>query len=218
MNEKDYIEINKASYDIVAEEYKTKYKNNDGANKFYDILQEFVLNKKNDDFSKMLEIGPGVGTLLKIFEEKGFRTTAVELSENMASLACENSSNSVIINNNILEINFMPKQFDFILAMAVIHNFPEEDLIKLLDKIKVWLKNDGFFILDTTNNQVTETGFFEKEDYNNNVVRYRRKWKKEDLESFMEKQGFYIQDSVVYKDSTSNKEWLIYSFKVAKSE
>ncbi|MCI7553825.1 MAG: class I SAM-dependent methyltransferase [Tenericutes bacterium] len=218
MNEKDYIEINKASYDIVAEEYKTKYKNNDGANKFYDILQEFVLNKKNDDFSKMLEIGPGVGTLLKIFEEKGFRTTAVELSENMASLACENSSNSVIINNNILEINFMPKQFDFILAMAVIHNFPEEDLIKLLDKIKVWLKDDGFFILDTTNNQVTETGFFEKEDYNNNVVRYRRKWKKEDLESFMEKQGFYIQDSVVYKDSTSNKEWLIYSFKVAKSE
>lgn len=218
MNEKDYIEINKASYDIVAEEYKTKYKNNDGANKFYDILQEFVLNKKNDDFSKMLEIGPGVGTLLKIFEEKGFRTTAVELSENMASLACENSSNSVIINNNILEINFMPKQFDFILAMAVIHNFPEEDLIKLLDKIKVWLKDDGFFILDTTNNQVTETGFFEKEDYNNNVVRYRIKWKKEDLESFMEKQGFYIQDSVVYKDSTSNKEWLIYSFKVAKSE
>lgn len=218
MNEKDYIEINKASYDIVAEEYKTKYKNNDGANKFYDILQEFVLNKKNDDFSKMLEIGPGVGTLLKIFEEKGFRTTAVELSENMASLACENSSNSVIINNNILEINFMPKQFDFILAMAVIHNFPEEDLIKLLDKIKVWLKDDGFFILDTTNNQVTETGFFEKEDYNNNVVRYRRKWKKEDLESFMKKQGFYIQDSVVYKDSTSNKEWLIYSFKVAKSE
>lgn len=73
MNEKDYIKINKASYDIVAEEYKTKYKNNDGANKFYDILQEFVLNKKNDDFSKMLEIGPGVGTLLKIFEEKGFR-------------------------------------------------------------------------------------------------------------------------------------------------
>lgn len=218
MNEKDYIEINKASYDIVAEEYKTKYKNNDGANKFYDILQEFVLNKKNDDFSKMLEIGPGVGTLLKIFEKKGFRTTAVELSENMASLACENSSNSVIINNNILEINFMPKQFDFILAMAVIHNFPEEDLIKLLDKIKVWLKDDGFFILDTTNNQVNETGFFEKEDYNNNVVRYRRKWKKEDLESFMEKQGFYIQDSVVYKDSTSNKEWLIYSFKVAKSE
>ena len=29
MNEKDYIEINKASYDIVAKEYKTKYENND---------------------------------------------------------------------------------------------------------------------------------------------------------------------------------------------
>lgn len=217
MNEKDYIEINKASYDIVAEEYKTKYKNNGGANKFYDILQEFVLNKKNSGISKMLEIGPGIGTLLKKFEEKGFRTTAVELSKNMASLACKNSCNSVIINSNILEIDFMPKQFDFILAMAVIHNFPEEDLIKLLNKIKIWLKDDGYFILDTTNNKVTETGFFEKEDYNNKVLRYRRKWKKEDLESFIQSQGFCIQDSVVYKDSTSSKEWLIYGLKVEKS-
>ena len=214
MNEKDYIEINRASYDIVAKEYKTKYKNNDGANKFYEILQEFVLNKKNNGISKMLEIGPGVGTLLRIFEEKDFRTTAVELSENMASLACENASNSVIINGNILDINFMPKQFDFILAMAVIHNFPEDDLIKLLNKIKFWLKDNGYFILDTTNNPITEAGFFEKEDYNNNVVRYRRKWKKEDLELFMQNQGFFIQDSVVYKDTTSNKEWLIYSFSV----
>ena len=214
MNEKDYIEINRASYDIVAKEYKTKYKNNDGANKFYEILQEFVLNKKNNGISKMLEIGPGVGTLLRIFEEKDFRTTAVELSENMASLACENYSNSVIINGNILDINFMPKQFDFILAMAVIHNFPEDDLIKLLNKIKFWLKDNGYFILDTTNNPITEAGFFEKEDYNNNVVRYRRKWKKEDLELFMQNQGFFIQDSVVYKDTTSNKEWLIYSFSV----
>ena len=32
----------------------------------------------------------------------------------------------------------------------------------------------------------------------------------------MEKQGFYIQESIVYKDSTSGKEWFIYSFKVEK--
>lgn len=213
MDEKNYIEINRTSYDIVAEEYKEKYKNNSGANKFYEILQEFVLSKKNKDNPKMLEIGPGTGTLLKLFEEKNFRTTAVELSKNMASLACEASNNSVIINGNILDINFMPKQFDFILAMAVIHNFPENDLIKLLDKIKLWLKDDGCFILDTTNNPITETGFFEKEDYNNNVIRYRRKWKKEDLEMFMQQQGFIIHDSTIYKDTTSNKEWLIYSFK-----
>lgn len=213
MDEKNYIEINRTSYDIVAEEYKEKYKNNSGANKFYEILQEFVLSKKNKDNPKMLEIGPGTGTLLKLFEEKNFRTTAVELSRNMASLACEASNNSVIINGNILDINFMPEQFDFILAMAVIHNFPENDLIKLLDKIKLWLKDDGCFILDTTNNPITETGFFEKEDYNNNVIRYRRKWKKEDLEMFMQQQGFIIHDSTIYKDATSNKEWLIYSFK-----
>ena len=93
-------------------------------------------------------------------------------------------------------------------------NFPEEELIKLLDKIKIWLKEDGYFILDTTNNPITETGYFEKEDYNNKVVRYRRKWKKEDLELFMKKQGFNIEDNIIYKDPTSNKEWLIYSFNI----
>ena len=87
------------------------------------------------------------------------------------------------------------------------------DTINRINNIKIWLKDDGYFILDTTNNKVTETGFFEKEDYNNNVVRYRRKWKKEDLELFMQNQGFYIEDNIVYKDSVSNKEWLIYSFK-----
>ena len=45
-------------------------------------------------------------------------------------------------------------------------------------------------------------------------VKELAKWKKEDLELFMQNQGFFIQDSVVYKDTTSNKEWLIYSFSV----
>lgn len=110
----------------------------------------------------------------------------------------------------------MPNQFDFILAMAVIHNFPEKDLISLLSKIKVWLKDIGYFIIDTTNNKFTETGYFEKDDYNNKVVRYRRKWKKEDLEKFMIQEGFIIEDRVDYVDITSNKEWLIYSFKIKK--
>ena len=45
-----------------------------------------------------------------------------------------------------IEINFMPKQFDFILAMAVIYNFPENDLIKLLEKnpIDENLKNTDY--------------------------------------------------------------------------
>ena len=79
MNEKDYIEINKASYDIVAKEYKSKYKNNVGANKFYDLLQKFVTSKKKNEISKMLEIGPGVGTLLKIFRNLGLSISVEQM-------------------------------------------------------------------------------------------------------------------------------------------
>lgn len=216
MKEENYIEINRSAYDTLATEYKTKYKFDAGANKFYNILKNIILNKKNNKNIKMLEIGPGVGTLMKMFEDNDFRTTAVELSKNMSEICSKTSPNTVVINQNILEVNFMPKQFDFILAMAVIHNFPEKDLILLLSKIKVWLKDSGYFIIDTTNNNVTETGYFEKDDYNNKVVRYRRKWKKEDLEKFMTQEGFIIEDRIDYVYVTSNKEWLIYSFKIKK--
>ena len=57
--------------------------------------------------------------------------------------------------------------------------------IELFKKIKNWLKDDGYFILDTANNKMTESGYFEKEDYNTRVERYRRKWKKEDLNVFL---------------------------------
>lgn len=211
--EKDYIQVNKKAYDILAAEYKEKYKDNTGANKFYNLLEEFILKRKKNSKVKMLEIGPGTGKLLEIFENQNIRTTAVELSQNMASLASLTSPNSVIINDNILNVNFLNNQFDFILAMAVIHNFPERDLIELLKKIKLWLKEDGYFILDTTNNKITESGYFEKEDYDTRVERYRRKWKKEDLNEFLVKHGFIIDELATYRDSTSKKEWLIYALK-----
>lgn len=214
--EKDYISINKHAYDILAVEYKEKYKNNEGANYFYKLLEEFILSRKKEGISKMLEIGPGTGTLLNIFENNNMRTIAVELSGNMASIAQETSPNSVIVNDNILNVNFINNQFDFILAMAVIHNFPEKDLIELLKKIKNWLKDDGYFILDTTNNDITESGYFEKEDYDKRVERYRRKWKKEDLNNFLIEQGFIIDELINYTDKTSNKEWLVYALKKDK--
>ena len=148
-----------------------------------------------------------------MFKNNNIRTTAVELSSNMAAISKKTSPNSILINNNILDVDFLNNQFDFILAMAVIHNFPEEDLIELLKKIKNWLKDDGYFILDTTNNKITESGYFEKEDYDTRVERYRRKWKKEDLNEFLIKQGFIIEELIDYTDDTSGKEWLVYALK-----
>lgn len=44
--DKNYIEVNRNAYDILASEYKEKYKNNDGANYFYSLLQNVVLKRR----------------------------------------------------------------------------------------------------------------------------------------------------------------------------
>lgn len=96
--DKNYIEVNRNAYDILASEYKEKYKNNDGANYFYSLLQNVVLKRRKNDNTRMLEVGPGTGTLLNVFENEGIRTVGVELSSNMASIARNTSKNSIIIN------------------------------------------------------------------------------------------------------------------------
>lgn len=94
--DKNYIEVNRNAYDILASEYKEKYKNNDGANYFYSLLQDVVLKRRKNDNTRMLEVGPGTGTLLNVFENEGIRTVGVELSSNMALIARNTSKNSII--------------------------------------------------------------------------------------------------------------------------
>ena len=47
---RDYININKKSYDFLALEYEEKYKNNEGANYFYKLIKEFVLKRRKKGF------------------------------------------------------------------------------------------------------------------------------------------------------------------------
>lgn len=213
MKEEDYIKINKKAYDIVAKEYKEKYKNNEGAKLFYDLIKDWILESRKKDNEKVLEIGGGTGALLSILENNGYQTVDVELSTEMSSIAQNTSPNTIIINDNILNVNFLPASFDYVLALAVLHNFPKKDLKKLLIKIKQWLKDDGFFIIDTTANNVSEEGYYEKEDYQTKVIRYRKKFTKKEIEDLLIESGFVIDKCKDYVDSSSGKNWLEYKLK-----
>ncbi len=123
------------------------------------------------------------------------------------------SPNSKIINSNVLNVDLPSKHYDLIVAMAFIHCFTTKDLRIILKKVKNWLKDDGYFAVCTTIHSHSQEGYFEKEDYNN-VIRYRKKWKKEQLEKFLFSNGFYIVQEFSQDEITKQKSWVSYLLKI----
>ena len=148
---KEYIEINKNAYELLANEYDTRnYEvGYDFWNNIYDDLN--LRNKKNIE---ILEIGPGHGRNVKIFKQYNneLKITVLEISENMCNIIRKDNPDIQIINDNILDYNFENRKFDVIQMIAVIHLFPIEDAKRVLKIIREALKEDGYLIIGTTIN------------------------------------------------------------------
>ncbi len=205
MNKK-YIEINKKAYEILANEYNTRnYKiSYDFWNNIYDDL-----NLKNKKDIEVLEIGPGHGRNIKIFKQYNnkFKITVLEIAENMCNIIRKDNPDIQIINDNILDYNFENKQFDIIQMIAVIHLFPIEDAKKVLKNVRKSLKENGYLIIGTTINKNDMEGYYQKEDYNIKVKRFRHKYTKESYERLLNECGFEIYKPYLVNESDRNKLW-----------
>lgn len=111
------------------------------------IEQEFSITKG----MKVLEIGCAEGGVLKAFIDKGCKGYGVELSPSRLKKATSFlekevvSGNAVLINKNIYDVDFqeeMKGEFDIIILKDVIEHIFDQD--KLLDKLRTFLKLDGF--------------------------------------------------------------------------
>lgn len=203
--EKEYIRINKETYNKLAKEYNQRD---------YAIQDDFYINVMFDglDFKegkKILEIGPGRGDRLKNFCDYNLDVTAVELSEEMCKLCAQKAPKVKIINKNIMECDF-DDQFDFIYMEAMIHNFPLGDAKKILKMISKWLKDDGMVICTTTVEKVDSEGYEGKDDYKNKEKRFRHRFTEETFDELF-KDDFVILNKKYKKeqDELRNKLWQI---------
>lgn len=206
----NYIEINRKAYNSLSHEYKIRGEVKSGYEETPSFLVDNILDVlPQNKVYNVLEIGPGSGEIVEEFEKKGNRTIAVELSIEISKIVKDKSPQTIVINSNILEVNFLFNQFDIIYAGALIHLFDENDASILLKKISKWLKKDGVLFINTTKSKVTEEGFYYKEDYKVKVKRFRRKWKENDFENLV-KEKFSIEKTLYTNELDRKKIWVGY--------
>lgn len=213
---KEYIRVNQACYDDLAEEYGDRADNKSSSEESESNLCKFILNTVTlPDDALVLEIGPGAGKILQCFSDLGFYTMGVELSAKMAELAHKSSPKSPIIIGDILKIDFVESQFDIIYLGALIHLFPQEDAMLLMRKVSHWLKPTGRVFVNTTCNDKNQEGFYEKKDYHGQCRRFRRRWTESCFNDFVIASGFLVLDTMYTDEHDRGKRWVAYVCKKA---
>ena len=211
--EKEYIKVNRKAYNEFAKQHNDRFNNikdNELSDEYWtNLFKEKLLtpNKKN----KVLEIGPGSGRMLKLLDiNLKCNTTAVDLSEEMIKYSKEKSPNTNYIIDDILNVSFDNNSFDVIIMGALIHNFPKEDAEILLEKVYKWINNNGKILIYTTIHDKSEEGYYEKEDYNGKIIRFRKKYTEKELIDLIKKCKFKIIYEITNEEKDRNKKWINY--------
>lgn len=210
--EDDYIEINRAAYDILSRDYEKRISEKSIYEEKPASLVDPVLKHAKIYFEKItvLEIGPGSGEILSYFENRGCRTVAVELSQNMLCLAKNRSPATIFLLGNILDSNFADAQFEVIYAGALIHLFPLTDARRLLARMHSWLKPNGFLFVNTTVHAKSEEGIYAKLDYGSSMRRFRKRWTENEFISELKMAGFEPKDRLFTDEKNRQKKWVAF--------
>lgn len=210
---KDYVRKNRKIYDALAVKYLERIENKSIYEIDFGCLVDYIIKYYSEIYGrspeKVLELGSGVGEILKTFDERGCYTTAIELSQKMANVAKKNSPHTVFILKDILSFNnFLFEQFDVIFAGAFLHLFSIEDEKEILRKVNKWMSEESLFCLYTTLHEKSEEGIFPKDDYGVHIEHFRRRWNKSDLCNFLTDNGFEIIDSFENYEADRKKQWI----------
>ena len=213
MKIKEYLMVNKKTFDALAGEYQGRWESSINHQKEY--LSKFVHLLKRSNPSKklhILDIGCGVGLDIHLLSKEGFKTTGLDFSEEMLNYAKINNPGSEFIYEDFL--GFVPStKYHGVILDAFIHLFPEEDCRQVLEKVKDLLEENGLCFLSTTNHDKAFEGYITKVDYNRGLKRYRKQWVKEDLKKFLEEIGYEIV--LCYDDEQPHldKKWMNFILK-----
>lgn len=135
---KDYIKDTLNYYDNNIESYKELWLNDFLKNYNFEIPDLFLSYLSSD--SHILDLGCGTGRDSKYFIDKGYKVTSIDGSIEMCKVA--KTLLEEVKQINFIDINYN-NEFDGIFACASLLHLNNEDLIEVLKKISIALKQNG---------------------------------------------------------------------------
>jgi 2-polyprenyl-3-methyl-5-hydroxy-6-metoxy-1,4-benzoquinol methylase len=219
----------KMSYNYRSVLYKDYYQNQSGR-AFQLQIEEKMKNDANlfsaeilpllpkDKAVKILDIGCGFGSLIKLLKDSGYTNLAgIDLSESQVAMAHQFGLTEVEVNDINDFLSSKENSYDVITGIDIIEHFSKDELIDLLSIIKKSLKPNGIAIFRTPNNDapfatIYSRGDFTHENYLNGSS----------AEQLMLSMGFcdiavkesHIVVAGLLKEIIRNILWRIYTFKV----
>ena len=205
---KSYLDINRAAYDALADEYRDRRKLD--REKDLLLIQPFI-DLLREHFAggpiHVLDLGCGNGLNLGMFADEGFQVTGIDISPRMLDVARDTCPTATLLAADFLAYPFDFRSFDGVFAKASIHLFPHADAVRLLQKVSDVLRLNGVFYVTTTVEQTSGEGLRKKSDYNHAVARYRRSWSEQELLDAVASAGFQIVKSGYNSEVSRGKRW-----------
>jgi len=101
-------------------------------------------------------------------------------------------------------------KYQIIYCGALIHLFKKEDAERLMKKINKSLSKKGILFMNTTIHEKSDEGFYEKQDYQSRVKRFRHKYTEEEFRELIESSNFRILDRITTDEQNREKFWVAY--------
>lgn len=118
-----------------------------------DFVDKLIRRNYNGVPKSLLDLGCGTGRHDLIFAEVGYDVTGVDMSEQMVSIAKQNSKDALkgaeFQTGDIRSVR-LNKQFDVVVSLFHVfcYQVTNEDLRKAFETVKVHLKKGGLFVFD----------------------------------------------------------------------
>lgn len=203
--EPSLIEQHRHVYNTLADEYEKNVPNYFEPTK--DAIE--ILAKYLKPGAEILDVGCGTGLASCLLSQKGFKITAIDISDNMIAYTKTKCSDGKFIVDDFITHRFYGK-YDAIISLAFIHLFSKQVAEKALDKMFRLLKSNGYLYIGTTRSSESKEGWELKQDafFPKSIEkRYRKHWLENEFKKSLLKSGFKIKDLYLVND-VRNKVWV----------